>query len=302
VSAAAGGSAAVQHRFVEANGIRFHVAECGSGERLALCLHGFPELWLSWRHQIPLLARLGYRVWAPDLRGYGETQRPQHTREYDLDVLLADVAGLVDAARPRTLTLIGHDWGGILAWYFAALALRPLERLVVMNCPHPDAARPVLRRASQLRRSWYAFFFQLPWLPERLLGAGRARAVERIFARTPCHPERFPAEVREAFRAAAAQPGATKAMLDYYRMLARGPGARRLRARPLPVIETPTLLIWGREDMALTLATTERTGEFVRSLDFRVLPGVSHWVQQDDPQTVNALLEVWLQGRPLPPG
>src|SRR5579862_3207109 len=101
----------VEHRFVDANGQRFHVATCGAGERFALCLHGFPDCWYSWRYQLPLLARLGYRVWAPDLRGYGESTRPPRVRDYDLDALLADAAGLIDAAGARSTLLIGHDWG-----------------------------------------------------------------------------------------------------------------------------------------------------------------------------------------------
>jgi pimeloyl-ACP methyl ester carboxylesterase len=290
----------VVHRSVEANGLRFHVAECGAGDRLALLLHGFPELWLSWRHQMPLLARLGWRVWAPDLRGYGQSERPPRTADYDLDLLLADVAGLIDAAAPRETLLVAHDWGGILAWSFALRRLRPLDRLVVMNLPHPGAARAAFRSFRQLRRSWYILFFQLPWLPERLLAAGGGRVVARMLRRTSCHPERFPEEVLAAFAAGAAQPGAAKAMIDYYRMLLRGPGARRQRALGTPVIETPTLMLWGEEDVALTIETTWGTERFVPNLTLRYLPGVSHWVQQDDPETVNAMLEAWLAGRPVP--
>jgi pimeloyl-ACP methyl ester carboxylesterase len=292
--------AGVEHRFVEANGLRFHVAECGAGDRLALLLHGFPEFWFSWRHQMPLLARLGYRVWAPDLRGYGESERPPRTADYDVELLLADVAGIIDAAAPRETLLVGHDWGGILAWFFALRRLRPLDRLVVVNCPHPGAARPAFRRLRQLRRSWYALFFQLPWLPERLLSAGGGRAVAQMLRRTSSHPERFPGDVLAAYAAQAAEPGAAKAMIDYYRMFLRGPGARRLRAFGTPVIETPTLLLWGEEDVALTVETTFGTERFVPNLTLRYLPGVSHWAQQDDPDTVNAMLEAWLAGRPVP--
>ncbi len=291
----------LRHRFVEANGLRFHVAECGEGDRLALCLHGFPELWLSWRHQIPLLARLGYRVWAPDLRGYGESERPLQREAYAIEVLMDDVAGLIDAAGCRETLLLAHDWGGIVAWFFAMRKLRALDRLALFNIPHPEPARAALRHSwAQKRRSLYALFFQLPRVPEWLLGRNRAELIDQMFRRTVSFPRNFPPEVRELYREAAARPGALRAMLDYYRALVRGGGARRQKALGSPVIETPTLLLWGTEDVALGLEMTHDTGRWVSDLTFRTLPGVSHWVQQDDPETVNTMLEAWLTGQPVP--
>ncbi len=290
----------IRHRFVRGNGLRFHVAECGEGDRLALCLHGFPEGWYSWRHQLPLLARLGYRAWAPDLRGYGESERPRGREAYAIEALMGDVAGLIDAASPRSTLLVGHDWGGIIAWYFAMRAMRPLERLVVMNCPHPGAAEPAFRRFAQIRRSWYVLFFQIPWLPDRLLAARGAQAVGRAIRRSSSDASRFPDEVLDVYRRAAAQPGATTAMLNYYRAFVLGGGGRRQRALGLSPIEVPTLLIWGESDVALTRATTVGTEAFVPRLTLRYLPGVSHWVQQEAPEAVNAMLEAWLCDRPVP--
>src|SRR4051812_39466117 len=169
-------------RFVEANGFRFAVDEAGEGDRLALCLHGFPESRFSWRWQLPLLAGLGYRVWAPDLRGYGETEpKPADVASYRIDRLMEDVAALIDASGARSVTLIGHDWGAGLAWTFAANAVRPLERLVIMNVPHPAVMAASHRGGNwaQLRRSWYMFFFQLPGLPEAVTLANDARAVRQ---------------------------------------------------------------------------------------------------------------------------
>jgi pimeloyl-ACP methyl ester carboxylesterase len=289
--------AQVEHRFVRANGRRFHVAESGAGDRLALCLHGFPETWYSWRHQIPLLARLGYRVWTPDLRGYGASERPARVADYALEELLADAAGLIDAAGARRTLLVAHDWGGIIAWTFAIRRVRPLERLVVMNCPHPGA--PAIRTFRQLRRSWYMLFFQIPWLPERLLALGRHRFIDSL-RHGAAHPENFPDEALAVFRANAAQPGAMTAMLHYYRALLRGGGLRRLLAQGMAPIEVPTLLVWGENDVALALETTRGTERFVPDLTLRTLPGVSHFVQQDAPEAVNAILEAWLLGRPVP--
>jgi len=290
----------LRHEEVRANGLRFHVAACGEGDRLALCLHGFPENWFSWRFQLPFLAGLGYRVWAPDLRGYGESDRPARMQDYAIERLIEDVAGLVDTARARTTLLLAHDWGGVVAWYFALRATRPLEGLVILNAPHPACAERELRRAAQLRRSWYMFFFQLPWLPERLLGLNGASAIGQAFRRSAVDKSRFPDTVLEVYRRAAAQPGALRAMLNYYRALLRGGGARRQRALGYPPIETRTLMIWGEEDVALTKATTFGTEEYVPHLTLRYLPGVSHWVQQEAPERVNALLGAWLTREPVP--
>jgi pimeloyl-ACP methyl ester carboxylesterase len=290
----------VSHEFVEANGLRFHVATCGEGERLALCLHGFPECWFSWRYQLPLLARLGYRAWAPDLRGYGQSERPSTLDDYAIEKLIDDVAGLIDASGARSTLLVGHDWGAVVAWYFAMRQVRPLERLVIMNVPHLAVFEKVIRTWKQLRRSWYVYFFQIPWLPDALLGAGHARAVGEIFRRTSTNSERFPEEVRAVYREAASQPGAATAMINYYRALVRGGGGRRQRAQGYPIIETPTLMLWGERDVALCKETTYGTDAYVRDLTLRYLPEVSHWVQQDDPDTVNAMLEAWLTGEPVP--
>lgn len=291
--------AAIDHEFVEAGGLRFHVASCGEGDELALCLHGFPECWYSWRHQLPLLADLGYRVWAPDLRGYGGTTKPPRVQDYAIEKLMADVAALIDASGSRSVTLIAHDWGAIIAWYFAIRRVRPLAGLVIMNVPHPFAAEPALRTWKQLRKSWYIFFFQIPKLPELLLRAGGYRAVGETFRSTCVHPERFSDEDLAVFRESAAQPGALTGMLNYYRALVRG-GARRQRALGREIIETPTLMLWGEEDVALSVETTEGTDAWVRDLTLRYLPRVSHWVQQDDPETVNRMLAAWLRGEPVP--
>ena len=289
-----GSAEGIRHEEVRANGLRFHVAACGEGERLALCLHGFPESWFSWRFQLPLLARLGFRAWAPDLRGYGATDRPGRMQDYAIERLLEDVAGLIDASGARRTVLLAHDWGAVVAWYFALRKLRPLDGLVILNVPHPACAERELRRPAQLRRSWYMFFFQLPWLPELLLGLGGARAVGEAFRRSAVDKSRFPDAVIRVYQEAAARPGALSAMLNYYRALVRGGGARRQRALGYPRIDTPTLMIWGEDDVALTKATTFGTEAYVRDLTLRYLPGVSHWVQQEAPERVNAMLEGWI--------
>jgi len=277
---------------VAANGLTFRVDECGEGDRLALCLHGFPESAFSFRYQLPLLARLGYRAWAPDLRGYGESSRPHGVSAYTIGALRADVAGLIDAARAKSVLLIGHDWGGGVAWSAAMQKVRPLERLIVLNAPHPLSLLRGMLRLEQLRRSWYMFMFQLPWLPERLLGADHAARIARAFVNGAVDKSRFPAEVTDVYRENALAPGALTAMLNYYRAMPLAfLDASNWRT---PRIETPTLLLWGEEDIALTKQLALDARRYVNNLTLHFLPGVSHWVQQEAPERVNALIEGWL--------
>ena len=278
--------------WIEANGLRFEVAQMGEGDHLALCLHGFPELNFSWRHQMPLLAAKGYRVWAPNMRGYGETSRPSGTGAYRLRNLVQDVAALIEASGAKKVTLIAHDWGAIVAWQFAILRLRPLERLIIMNVPHPLCARRELGHWRQLKKSWYIFFFQLPKLPELVLGrGGKGRAVGKLFERTSCNPGNFDRDVQAVYSAAAAKPGALTAMFNYYRALLRRPDARDIGDGK---VEVPTLIVWGEDDVAINIHCLDGTDQFVDDLTVERLPGVSHWVQQDAPEQVNAILERWL--------
>ena len=292
----------IESEFVEANGLHFHVETCGASDskRLAICLHGFPELGYSWRKQLPGLAELGYRVWAPDLRGYGKTERPARMSDYALEILMEDVAQLIDASGATSVLLLAHDWGAIIAWLFATREIRRLDGLVIMNVPHPAVISEQPRNFRQLRRSWYIFFFQIPWLPEFLLGLGRARAIGSVFVDNAVNKARFPREVLSVYRRAATKPGALRSMVNYYRALVRGGGMRRQKALGFPRIATPTLMIWGEQDFALGKELTFGTEEYVQDLTLRYVPKASHWVQQDDPETVNAMLRAWLLGESIP--
>jgi pimeloyl-ACP methyl ester carboxylesterase len=284
--------------FVVANGLSFEVETAGDprSDRLALLLHGFPEHAYSWRHQLPLFARLGYRVWAPNQRGYGKSSKPKGVRSYRIDELVADVAALIDASGKRRVTLVGHDWGGLVAWEFAARQARPLERLVILNAPHPARFREELvSNRAQRRRSRYAAFFQLPWLPEWLFRRNGAAAIAQAFRSMAIDKSRFPDEVLAVFQQNALQPGALTAMLNWYRANGRHCGALGEPAPATsPIIDAPTLLIWGEEDTALGKETTFGTERFVTDLTLRYLPRVSHWVQQEAPEAVNEILESWL--------
>jgi pimeloyl-ACP methyl ester carboxylesterase len=282
-------------RFVQANGITFELAECGAGPRLALCLHGFPELNFSWRHQMPLLAQKGWRVWVPNQRGYGASSRPEGVRAYGLDHLTTDVAALIDAAAAESpveeVMLVAHDWGAIVAWAFAILKLRPLTKLVIMNVPHPKVAEREIRRWAQLKKSWYIFFFQLPWIPERALLAKDAEFVRGAFLNMAVDKSRFPKDVLDVYARAAQRPGAASAMVNWYRALVRHGNSVSLGDSR---IETPTLMVWGEEDAALNINCTVGTEQWVPHLTLQRLPAVSHWVQQEAPERVNAILSDWL--------
>ena len=287
----------VTQRRIEAGSLSFMVDEAGDGDNVAVLLHGFPESRFSWRHQIGLLADLGWHVIAPDLRGYGESSRPSGVENYKLDRLLGDVTALFDAVGARRRLLVGHDWGAIIAWCFAIDRRLPLDGLVIMNVPHPTVFARVIRTSWRQRlRSWYVAFFQLPGLPEAMMTARRGRAVANAFVGMAVDKDRFPPEVTDVYRLNALVPGAMTAMINYYRantdLLARyGPGA--------PAIEIPALMIWGEEDAALDIVCTDGYETLVRDFTLERLPGVSHWVQQEAPEKVNAILADWLVSRDL---
>ena len=285
---------------VAANGINFEVATMGSGDCLALCLHGFPEHAYSWRYQMPLLKRLGYRVWAPNLRGYGGTDSPQEVSAYSPRTLVEDVASLIRAANAKETLVVAHDLGAVLAWLVAMEQPQVIDRLVILNTPHPACFAREVRGPRQFFKSWYTFFFQLPWLPEKILGRRQGRGASELIRKTSCNPARFPDEALEIYRVNAARPRGLRAMLNWYRGFFRSGGLKRFFGRDIPIIDVPTLFLWGDQDVALSFRTTRGTEKYVSNLTFRVFPGVSHWIQQEAPEAVNAMLEAWLTGKPVP--
>ena len=195
------------HREAVVNGVRLHYVEAGAGP-LAVLLHGFPEFWYAWRRQIGPLAAAGFRVLAPDLRGYNLSDKPRGVGAYRVEALTADVAGLIRRAGERTAAVVGHDWGGVLTWLLPLHYPELVHKRVNLNAPHPAALRRELRRGTdQLLRSWYAFFFQLPWLPEAMMRAGDFSLLRRMLRREPVHPGAFSEADVEAYKHALAQPG-----------------------------------------------------------------------------------------------
>jgi pimeloyl-ACP methyl ester carboxylesterase len=274
-----------QHRHAVINGLSFHYVEAGAGPLIVL-LHGFPEFWYSWRHQIPALAQAGFHVVAPDLRGYNESAKPAGVHHYRIDLLVGDILGFIRHAGARTATVVGHDWGGVLAWRLAMDHPQVVDRLAILNSPHPAAFFRELRGLEQWLRSSYVRFFQLPWLPECVLAASDYALLERILRRQPVRPGAFSRADIRRYKAALSVPRALTSALNYYRAAWRNPwNLSNLR----PII-TPTLLIWGERDTYLSVRLTKGLTPWVPNIKVQRLPNASHWVQNDAPEEVNRLL------------
>ncbi len=275
------------HRQVIAGDLRFHLVEEGDGP-VVLLLHGFPEFWYSWRYQIPHLAAAGFRVLAPDLRGYNLSEKPVGVRACHIDRLVEDVAALVEWSGQRAVHLVGHDWGGIIAWYVAMHRPDLVRRLAILNAPHPEAWLRECRRSDQRRRSWYGALFQVPLLPELLLRVHNYEGIARAISEDCRNPDARTPEVLDAYRRAAAEPGAMTVALNYYRALAR-PWARAALDRRCP-IDAETLLVWGLRDRFLSPGNAEELEAWVPRIRVECVPDASHWVQIDEPALTNQLL------------
>ncbi|MBA2396232.1 MAG: alpha/beta hydrolase [Ktedonobacteraceae bacterium] len=278
-----------QHRDIITNGIRMHYVTQGTGPLIVL-LHGFPEFWYSWRHQIPVLAEQGYRVVAPDLRGYNDTDKPR--TGYDVSTLLRDIVGLIKGLGEEKAIIVGHDWGGVLAWAFALQYPQMTERLIVLNAPHPKIFLRELRSLAQLKKSWYIFAFQIPWLPEFLLVRNHAALIGKMLYDSAVQKAAFPPEVQAIYRDAMSKPGALRASLNYYRAAFRNPFSTGGRSDK--IITVPTLLIWGDQDVALDISLTNRLEQWVSNLKVEHIPDSGHWVQQERQNEVNSLIQGFL--------
>ena len=284
-----------QHRDIITNGIRMHYVTQGASDGpLVVLLHGFPEFWYSWHNQLPFLARHGYAVVAPDLRGYNDSDKPR--KGYDVATLIADIAGLIRGLGREQAVIVGHDWGGALAWAFAARYPQMTKRLIVLNAPHPAAMMRDLRTPGQLRKSWYIFFFQLPWLPEYALLRNHAEGVGRMLRGAAVQKQTFPSEVVAKYQEAMSKPGAMTAALSYYRQLFRAlPVQLGQDAEETPRITSPTLLIWGVQDIALGLSLTQGLEQWVDDIQVKYVADSGHWVQQEKPELVNAFMLEFLR-------
>ena len=268
--------------------------EAGRGPLLVM-LHGFPDSPHTWRFQADALVASGFRVVTPWLRGYGESDKPQRVRDYRVEVLERDVESLIVALGAASASVIGHDWGGVIGWRLAANRPAIVERLIVLNAPHPAAFARELRKPDQLARSMYAVFFQLPWLPELLLSARNMDLVRRSIQRMVRRRDAFTASDWETIHATLSEPGALRAALAYYRAAGRALlRSRRGAVGRLRTIEVPTLLLWGEKDDALNPRLTLGLERRVRALSVRRYPDAGHWVHWDEPEAVRAEMLAFL--------
>ncbi|MFL5826774.1 MAG: alpha/beta fold hydrolase [Thermoleophilaceae bacterium] len=273
--------------YAEVNGIRLHYVEQGEGP-LVMLLHGFPEFWYSWRKQIDALGNAGFRVVAPDMRGYNLSDKPPGVKAYDTDLLAADIAGLIRERGEERALLAGHDWGATVAWEMAMNQPEVVQRLAILNGAHPRRLQKAFRsKPTQLIKSWYFFAFQIPWLPERIEGLGRHRSLRNRFDNAK--PGAFTQEDIDRYVEAWSQPGALTGQINYYRAAVRqSPKESEARLKP---VQAPTRVIWGEKDRYLERDLAEPERADVPNLEQVIrLPDASHWVQQDEPERVSELL------------
>jgi epoxide hydrolase 4 len=282
-----------RHCYTEVNRIRLHYVTQGEGE-LVILLHGFPEFWYSWRYQIPALSRY-FKVVVPDLRGYNDSDKP--ASGYDLDTLSSDIRGLIENLGYARAHIVGHDWGGVIAWHVAQKFPQLLDRLAILNAPHPQRFfQEIVTNLDQLRRSWYVLAFQVPYLPEWLIQQNLREFVKTVFQGQAIRKAAFSLSETEAYRAALEKPGALAAALNYYRnLLSPQYWLRHWNKSPDPVT-APTLVLWGEDDAFLSHKMTEGLDQLVQApFQLKLISHCGHWVQQEAPHTVNRELLSFLR-------
>ncbi|MFN6513980.1 MAG: alpha/beta fold hydrolase [Nostoc sp. CreGUA01] len=278
-----------KHEYITTNGVKLHYVTQGEGT-LMLMLHGFPEFWYSWRHQIPEFAQ-DFQVVAIDLRGYNDSDKPAEQSAYVMDEFIKDIEGVIKGLGYEKCVLVGHDWGGAIAWNFAYEHPEMIDKLIILNLPHPAKFSQGLRTPQQLLRSYYIFIFQLPWIPELLLQSSNYQAIETAFQGTAVNKNAFTQMDINRYKDAAAKPGALTAMLNYYRNIF----GQRILNQNWGILEVPTLMIWGENDTALGKELTYDTTAYVRNLQIKYIPNCGHWVQQEQPELVNQYIAEFIR-------
>jgi pimeloyl-ACP methyl ester carboxylesterase len=277
----------LRHRSIPTNGLHLHAVEAGPADGpLVVFLHGFPEFWYAWRKQIEPFAAAGFRVLAPDLRGYNLSDKPRGISSYRIDHVARDVVGLIDEAGREKAFVVGHDWGGVAAWWLGMAYPERVERLGLLNTPHPAVVRHhILKNPAQRRRSWYIFFFQLPWLPERTFRAKDFSFAARSL-RGSARRGTFTDEELARYREAWSRPGAVRSMIHWYRAAPWAP----LRALPSRRVTVPALLLWGKKDRYLGRELAHSSLERCDQGRLAFLEEAGHFVQHEEPERVNGML------------
>ncbi len=284
----------LEHDDVDVGEVRLHVVTAGPADGApVLLLHGFPEFWWGWSHQLGPLVEAGYRVIVPDQRGYNTSDKPARTKDYRLDKLVGDVMGLLDALQLDRPALVCHDWGGAVGWQAILTYPERFRAFVPMNMPHPGVMNRELRTWRQLKKSWYIFAFQIPGIAERLLSANDCqKLVGALFTNTVNRP--FTDDDLVRYREAWTQPGAIRGMVSWYRAIARHGASRP----PHRTVDLPARMIWGKQDKALGFPMVEPSAAYLTQGDLQVIEEAGHFVQHDCPERVNELLLEFLASLP----
>ncbi|ANU20832.1 alpha/beta hydrolase [Planococcus plakortidis] len=281
----------VDFHFVETNGIRLHVAAAGPEEgELVVLLHGFPEFSYGFHHQMEELAASGYRVVAPDQRGYNLSDKPERIEDYTIDQLRDDIVGLIEAFGETSAFIVGHDWGGAVAWHLAASKPVYVKKLIAINIPHPAAMpRVMMKNPVQWVKSSYMAFFQLPEVPEKLMAANDFESMKQAMKGT-ARPSAFTEQELDRYREAWSQPDALTGMLNWYRALRKG----SLNQVPKRPIETPVRILWGIGDQFLSPMLAKESLEFCEDAELVWVGEATHWVHHEQPVIVNRLIKEFL--------
>lgn len=266
--------------------IELHAVAAGDATgHLVILLHGFPEFWYSWHKQIEPLANAGFRVIVPDQRGYNKSSKPRGVGNYAMEPLVSDVIAIADQASAQRFFLVGHDWGAAVAWSAALFHPQRVMKLAILNVPHPSVMLRYLRtNPRQMRRSWYIFLLQIPWLPEAIFRRSQFRFGVSALVKSS-RPGTFSAEALALYREAWSQPGALTGSMNWYRAAAR----HRMRFSD-PIVHVPTRILWGERDAFLLAEMAKDSLRYCDSAELYTFANATHWLQHEEPARVAELL------------
>ncbi|MFP3359079.1 alpha/beta hydrolase [Planococcus sp. SIMBA_143] len=281
----------VEFHLIETNGIRLHAAVAGPEDgELVVLLHGFPEFSYGFHHQMEELAASGYRVAVPDQRGYHLSDKPEQIEDYTINKLSDDIAGLIEAFGETSAIVIGHDWGGAVAWHLAASKPEYVKKLIAINIPHPTAMpRVFMKNPLQWLKSSYMAFFQLPEVPEKLMAANDFESMKQAMKGT-ARPDAFTDQELERYKDAWSQPGALTGMLNWYRAIRKG----SLLQMPKAPLRMPVRIIWGLGDQFLSPMLATESLKFCENAELVWVGEATHWVHHEQPEIVNRLIKEFL--------
>jgi len=283
----------LRERFIETNGVKLHVMEAGPADgQMILFLHGFPEFWYAWRKQIDYFADKGYLVVVPDQRGYNLSYKPEGIASYKIDELAKDIVGLIDAYGRDKTFLVGHDWGASVSWWVALKYPERLQKLVILNVPHPKVmAKTVFTNVEQMKKSWYIFYFQLPGAVDKLADSTNYQWVLDMIT-SSANPGAFTPVELEEYRKAFAQPGAFTAMVNWYRAMIQ---TKQEQPQSFEVT-VPMILMWGEDDVAMLTEMADESMAYCKQGKLIKFPKVSHWIQHEAADKVNPLIATFFAG------